>query len=239
MSLGLIFPVRQTLATAIILLGYQYIVNRKFIKFSLVVFIATLIHASAIVVVPLYFMYNKIQLKIWGIIIALVSSLILGNYIPQIMLVISDLFSFLGEMFTYRLQLYSNVLHHTMGEDVRNKSYLHILMNFVFVIFFYLNRKNNKMNFSNYNSWLNMYVLALVISNLFFVYMRDLDRMREYFILISAPLLGYLIGQLGEKNKYLMCMCYIFFIAFMYTRLLSSLFGIYKDLMVPYKSILG
>jgi hypothetical protein len=237
MSLGLIFPVRQTLAAAIILFGYQYIVNRDFLKFSITVLIAALIHTSSVVVVPLYFVYNRIQLKIWSIIAVFIGSLVLGNYMSQIMLVILNLFSFLGEIFTYRLEIYVNVVTHTMGSDFRNKSYSHLIVGFIFVVFFYINKKNNKINYSNYNSWLNMYILAIAISNLFFTYMRDLDRIREYFILISAPLLAYLVGQSGEKNKYLRCVFYVFFILFMYTRLFSSLFGVYKHLLIPYKSI--
>jgi hypothetical protein len=153
------------------------------------------------------------------------------------MLEIPSLFSFLGEIFTHRLEIYSNVLHHTMGDDFQNKSYSHLLVGLTFVIFFLLNRKNNKMNYSNYNLWLNTYILALVISNLFFVYMRDLDRIREYFSLMSAPLLAYIVGQLGEKNKYLMFVLYVFFILFMSARLFSSLFSAYKYLLIPYISI--
>ncbi|HGF7808551.1 EpsG family protein [Enterococcus faecium] len=50
---------RQSLAVAIILLGYQYIVERKLIRYLLIVFIASGFHISALLALPLYLLINK------------------------------------------------------------------------------------------------------------------------------------------------------------------------------------
>ncbi|MDT2703452.1 EpsG family protein [Enterococcus dongliensis] len=50
---------RQSLAVAIVFLGYQFIIKRKLLKYLLIVFIATGIHISAFLALPLYFLINK------------------------------------------------------------------------------------------------------------------------------------------------------------------------------------
>ncbi len=50
---------RQTIATAIIVLfGYQYVKERKLLKFLILSFIAFMIHKSAVVFIPYYFIAN-------------------------------------------------------------------------------------------------------------------------------------------------------------------------------------
>ncbi len=47
--------IRQSLAMAIILFSFEYIKERKLVKFLITVFIAALFHKSAVVIIPMYF----------------------------------------------------------------------------------------------------------------------------------------------------------------------------------------
>jgi hypothetical protein len=49
---------RQAIAMSLIFLSFNYIVNRKFLKFLLLVMIAALIHKSAVFFIPAYFIIN-------------------------------------------------------------------------------------------------------------------------------------------------------------------------------------
>lgn len=61
--------VRQFLATSIILLAYRYLVNRNFIKYSIYVLIASTIHGSALIMIPIYFLVNQKIFSIKNLII--------------------------------------------------------------------------------------------------------------------------------------------------------------------------
>lgn len=51
--------IRQSLAISIVLLGYNFIKERKLIKYVAVVLLATLMHQASIVMIVIYFMYNR------------------------------------------------------------------------------------------------------------------------------------------------------------------------------------
>ena len=55
---------RQALAMAILLISFEFIKQRKLLKFLIVVFIASLFHKSALAIIPMYFLaYLKIDFK--------------------------------------------------------------------------------------------------------------------------------------------------------------------------------
>ena len=56
----LMAQVRQSIAVAVILFGYEYIINRSLGKFLCIVMLACLFHISAIFAFPLYFMTKRI-----------------------------------------------------------------------------------------------------------------------------------------------------------------------------------
>lgn len=53
-----IFVVRQHLAMVVVFLSYKYIINKNFKKYLITVFLAFILHQTAIIALPLYFLYN-------------------------------------------------------------------------------------------------------------------------------------------------------------------------------------
>lgn len=51
--------VRQYLAAAVLILGHRFIIDKKFVKYALIVFIASLFHTSALVMILPYFLLNR------------------------------------------------------------------------------------------------------------------------------------------------------------------------------------
>ncbi len=82
--------VRQYLAAMILTFSYRYILEKKFIKYAITVYVASLFHSSAIVMIVLYFiMRNKISLL--NIVLLSIGTFILTkNY--------DTIFSFIGIM---------------------------------------------------------------------------------------------------------------------------------------------
>ncbi len=61
---GTFGAIRQCIATAIIFAGHRYIIDRKLIKFSLVVLVAFTFHQTALIMLPIYFLVqNKMNFK--------------------------------------------------------------------------------------------------------------------------------------------------------------------------------
>jgi hypothetical protein len=80
---------RQALATSIFLISIQYIFKQDFLRYALLILLATLFHASAIILLPIYLL-GMLKFKITtpiaiGVTIFLLSLLILQNHLSPIM----------------------------------------------------------------------------------------------------------------------------------------------------------
>ncbi len=78
---------RQTIATSLIVfIGYEFIKQRKLVKFLLISFVACLIHKSAMIFIPFYFIANipvtKVYVTVSLLIIAIVTALGERIYAP-------------------------------------------------------------------------------------------------------------------------------------------------------------
>ena len=80
---------RQLLAEAIILQGFRYIYERNFIKYSIVVALAFTFHNTAIILLPIYFLYRiKLTPKIVGIIVIITklgTSFMVNSVLPFVL----------------------------------------------------------------------------------------------------------------------------------------------------------
>ncbi len=94
-SLGIF---RQMIAISICLLGMNYIKERKLIKYVGIILLAMLFHTTAIVMLPLYFLYKlDMRIAVIGTIVAEVIGLLLGRPIIRLALVIFPKYAgFLG-----------------------------------------------------------------------------------------------------------------------------------------------
>lgn len=90
-SLGIF---RQMIALSIVICGIQYIKDRKFFKYLLLIIIAMMFHSTAVLALVIYFLY-PLSWKINTIIFISTSaiSLVLGNYIVKIMIIIMPKYS--------------------------------------------------------------------------------------------------------------------------------------------------
>ena len=72
--------IRAGLAYAIIIWGIKYIQEKKFWKYLLVVYIASLFHTSAWIALPLYFFSNWININKTIVVVGLIIAFILGAF---------------------------------------------------------------------------------------------------------------------------------------------------------------
>ena len=79
-----LFVLRQHSAMAITLLSIPFILNRDLLKFSLMMVVALLIHSSAVIFIPMYFLYSINLKHYWKILItaAIVGVIAAGTLFP-------------------------------------------------------------------------------------------------------------------------------------------------------------
>lgn len=86
---GLFNGVRQYLAATVVIVGHRYILDKKFVKYAICVFIAYLFHKSAIImIVPYFVMRGKINYR--NIILLTIGTLIISANYETIFSLISD-----------------------------------------------------------------------------------------------------------------------------------------------------
>lgn len=226
------FPVRQNIAVAIALLSLPYVFKRKIYKFILLIIAAMSFHTSAIVFLPVYFIY-RFEINIIIRISICILAIICGKYLKDIFILISD---FIGwSMISNRLEIYSRITK----EEIISRSWsgTFILMTWLY-IFYISQKKLHIMQDKHFSLFINLYNLYLIITFIFATDMQELGRMSDYFWPSFCILFACFIGKCLYLPNKVYGIIYAFFIFYMSYKFIG-LTHFYPELMFPYKSIFG
>lgn len=171
--------IRQTLAVAIILFAYEFLTKRRFVEFLLLCFTAALLHKSALLFVPFYFLANfKRPVKILsGVMVSL----------PVIFVLIRPIAHFLTSFsFSASYAGYANSTSETQGAQMFIAYMLVIASG---IIYF---RQNFNQADENISRALNAFCLALFFTPLTWVD-PGLMRVVMYYSIFILFLLGNLV----------------------------------------------
>lgn len=125
------FPVRQDIAIAILLFSYKYIVERKLLKFTLIILLAQLIHNSSILFFPLYFFINtKINVK--KMTIFTIGSILMGKIAEVVITTLIPILTGLPSSMYMKLMHYSGIEEVT--EDLPTHTLSSIIMIYIFLL---------------------------------------------------------------------------------------------------------
>ena len=181
---------RQTIATALVVfIGYKYIKERKLWKFLALSFLAFLIHKSAIVFVPFYFIANMN-------ITALKSVFILGG---------SFVFSLIGKPIyaplAYTLGFGEEQIEESVGGAGMYATVL--LLVCVFTLFCYSNVKERREDFRFlYNA---MYMT--IFTTLFVYQQQAFMRVQQYYSLFIMIMIPEIVMSFEKRQRALVSMC--------------------------------
>ncbi|WP_413854626.1 EpsG family protein [Candidatus Ruminimicrobium bovinum] len=200
--------IRQSIAIGIILLAYYIIVRKKLILSFTLVLIAANFHKSAIfllIIFPLYFVSEKIELSIRNILL----------FIPifTIIFIFSDqIFNFLLENTIDSYYSYTNYhLHNTLG------AYLYIFITFVIFLFSWLIYTKNFRKFSSikFMEW-SFFLYLLLTGFLFYLISikNGLNRMALYFVSIYIYIIPQCFKTISANKNIKAIMLIILFICF-------------------------
>ena len=199
---------REFLAVCIILNSVQYIVDRKIIKFLIVVFIASLFHASALVAVPLYFLYRKeMNFKTKTIIFS--ATIIIYLFLSNILIYITN-----------KIGMYSNYVENFYGSN-KLASLLSVLISACIFIFFKFIYKKFKKNLSikeikHYDFLVNISYITLMLDIIAYR-ISIFSRLINYYGIFKILVLSNVPTIINNRYEKYFCniiVCTLFFISF-------------------------
>lgn len=206
--------IRQALSMAIFMISIPFIIDRKFFHYVALIAIASMIHLSALVLIPLYFFihysYNKV---LFYLVLLLTTSVSVLKVDIQLVSLLLNYFA-LPDFASNKLDVYTQ-------EDVfAALSVRQLLLGFVFV--FFLSKNDNKI----IQVLLNIYILGIVVGTLFNEVPQMSFRLKAYFLWTESVLVVFYICKIF-KNYYLLRIFAYFVLAALY---FYSLYG-YLDVL--------
>lgn len=243
---------RQHIAMGVLLCGAEFIRNRKFLLWCLLVLLSMQFHVSAIMAFPLYFTTNKnISVKMCMVLfIASIFITFFGLNLIRMMLALVTTASIVPE----RIRIIGNAYLNSKiyGQQGQFGSGLGFLVRYGFIalmMFFYLlicKRKSFSMKFNT-----NYYLLNFMIALIFQAMGRNFDqfsRIANYYLICGGGLCAYnlLIDakeffKKTEVIKIAICVLFLLFSLFNFWRMWtvpSEHFNSYQKDYTPYRSFI-
>jgi hypothetical protein len=218
--------VRTTIAIAITLYSYKLAHEKKLYSFIFTVLVAASIHTSALMALPVYYLYNaKISFKKFLIIL-----LIIVPVFVSFGSVLFENFTFLGDHIYTKINKYAELPEHGGGMTryvaLRNHIIKRILLLSLLVLFLkkdiiYNNKLRGLVNIYFYSS---VVYLSLVPISLQF------SRLTGYFEMVDIFLFAYIADKPKDKlNKVLLMGCLILFALLKFRSNINRYYEIYTN----------
>jgi hypothetical protein len=234
----MLFPTRIPYAYAFFIFGYIFIIERNLKGFLLMWALASLTHSSAMILFPVYFLYNKkipipVQIITYTVTLLFASQIteLLASIIPAL-LESSDLDTTIIVDFSDKVENYTLV----STQVVEEKSTISYLVEFVSLMIanfvrFRIGDKITKEEKRDLDFFICFYFISLLFKNLFSENMYHLQRYKNYF-----DTLPFIVPFFLVHFRKMRVAVVIIFIAFVYYRLEKQIFqGAWSDLFIPYR----
>lgn len=232
-----LFPVRNTMAGVTIIWGIQFIQNRDFIRYALVVLAASLIHSSGALGI-FFFWFNRPINKYFWLIAFLISGIIV-NYISSMINLIAAI-PIIGDLEMIKVFSIYNDIYNTYGENVNTFSIFSFIMNGLILVMLLFSGNNFKnLSSKEMNLFVNMAALSIVISQMSnnANAIGELSRL-NYFVKIGfAIMLVLSLVYWIKRLKIDISMLYILLIAYSINRIAGFVNDFYANLFIPYYSV--
>lgn len=221
-SLGNIYFVRSTLALSIVFFSIKYIKSNEKIKFLLIILIASTIHITALFFIPAIYIYRlKLSKILYGIL--LVVTVLLGIlYLKNLVKIIFEIIS--PHRLIY-LDENINILKILIGTIAPRLVFL-----IYFLLFIDFSKKSNEELVGYFNIYYFGVILSILLSFINPSLLR-LSNMFEVFNLLIFPQIFIL-----KKQKIILMLIFLIYFSL---KFYSVLFGEYRELYIPLKTILN
>ena len=233
-----VFPIRYTLAAAIILCSYIYILQRRFIPFLCMVFLAFSIHRTVIVFLPIYFIATK-HYSTRTVFLIYLSALAAGFFIDFVFGNLLQMASLTYEHMNDTVQEKMDAYISEEASEATRMTPLRIALSLVnstfFLVFLSYFRKKFFRQDMLYNMLFNLYLFGICFNRLFIQALPELNRLTALFTGGFTIMLVMIISRYGRQMRLLLTILLLIYTYNIYCRVI---YGTYEDLFVPYMSIL-
>ena len=234
--LGDFFPVRQSIAAAILIYSIIFIAEKDLFKFTIMVIIASFFHRSAIIFFPAYWLYySKISNK--KAIIIIIISFFIGY--SELLNKIISIFAGVDLAIIDKLIAYTDSGEVAIGAYVSGT--LKVILSFskkiVLFIIFALVREKIRKKINYYDGFFNLFLISFVLTLIFnFSAPEVASRASIYYNFVEIFLVANILIIFNKFKYKIFVWCIIILYCF-----IQYYYAIYKfyDIYVPYKSILG
>lgn len=196
---------RHIFAVAIIFAGSKFLYERRFIKWVLVVLIATLFHKTAIIMIPFYFILNfRINIKNWLLIITgSVAVFLLFDNIVDI-----------AQQYFY--EQYTDNSYGMWGQAITN-----IVLPVAFLMFNLLNIKKLNPENITHRIWFNAGIFYAFF-NILALQIEMVERLGRFFAPYSLLLIPLMFSKMQNKNLRVIYMMVLIIMLVLYNYVILS-----------------
>lgn len=221
--------IRQAMSFGIVLFSLPYLRERKLLPFFMVVFIASLMHYSALIFCICYWFYN-FRMSVVGFFILFVCVVFLV-YILDFKAILNSVINNIMSSYAYRISLYISSEAFGRSGIKWNRIFLWLLNLCPFLYF------KNKIKNNFYNGILNILILGFLADTVLTSMSLAFSRLGDYFFFLGAILYAYIFDyQKKIYHKILLISFLLLACMFKFSRI-ASVPSHYKSY-VPYKNIL-
>jgi hypothetical protein len=178
--------IRQMMAVSIFMFSTKYIIKGDFVKYLTFIFLGSLIHFSALLLIPVYFLRAKLiskQLMLITWVLSILSNVVISIF-PSLISLLDLIVPF------YNLTLASDSGVGTSGE-------LNLMNNFWLLLIIVLTPKI--INDKQYSVLLNIFFIGVILGNLTSISLW-FHRVSFYFLVISVVVIPYIIELIGRSK---------------------------------------
>lgn len=198
---------RQFFSTAIFLYSLKFINAKKILKYTICILIAMMMHTSAIILWPLYFVLNK-QYKLVAYFTFFIVAFILVYSLEPIITSIA--------LFSGKYGLYVNT------DEVMKSSTIVIICNIMVGYYmFFINRKQNEKMSSYMTMGMNLFILFTVFSNLSYINF-FFFRISIYFIPAVCLAIPYILYKMIHSRDITSVICIVFALVYFLSFIINN-----------------
>ncbi|OXA81443.1 EpsG family protein [Flavobacterium aquidurense] len=219
---------RQSIAFYIFLLSIRYI-NKSFFKFFFINVIGFFFHVSALIFIPLYFVFKKKFSRAFVLTLLLLHLITMITHFSFVNTILERLSNYFPELI-FAQKLYLNSI---MVEPQSSISIVGILYA-IYLLLLFVNYK--KIDFNNYKLrfFINSFFIFIII-NIFFSDSKDIaDRFSYYFYFGVAFVFVYLIKYIPKMLYFPYVLLILIFPTIRFSRVISN--PMTKSVLVPYRN---
>lgn len=204
------YLIKQCIAIGILVFSYQYIIEKKPLKFLLTVLVATFIHKMSLIFLLAYPFANKKKFNKYNYLIIFIA-FIIGSFFPRVVISLIGKFDYTGTLIKYM-----NYGIYTTG--VGMSAIGGFLISVVELIFCHIFcKEDGDFGKTRWNVDLNLMTLGCVFFSFSSVVV-EFYRVSLFFSIFCITRISNLSKKLSSKNKFMLntVVCLIFILYFLF-----------------------